>query len=74
MKPKRRNSKPPVKSSREQDAIIEKVIKLEKLVWKVAPGKGCKCLPGTRARRRRYDLSIVPDQRGFGRSDRPEGN
>jgi hypothetical protein len=36
MKPKRRNSKPPVKSSREQDAIIEKVIKLEKLVWNVA--------------------------------------
>ena len=36
MKPKRRNSKPSVKSSREQDAIIEKVIKLEKLVWKVA--------------------------------------
>jgi hypothetical protein len=36
MKPKRRNSKPPVKSSREQDAIVEKVIKLEKLVWKVA--------------------------------------
>jgi hypothetical protein len=36
MKPKRRNSKPAVKSSREQDAIIEKVIKLEKLVWKVA--------------------------------------
>jgi hypothetical protein len=36
MKPKRRNSKPPVKSSREQDAIIEKVIKLEKSIWKVA--------------------------------------
>jgi hypothetical protein len=36
MKPKRRNCKPPVKSSREQDAIIEKVIKLEKSVWKVA--------------------------------------
>ena len=36
MKPKRRNSKPSAKSSREHDAIIEKVIKLEKLVWKVA--------------------------------------
>ena len=36
MKLKRRNSKPLVKSSREQNAIIKKVIKLEKLVWKVA--------------------------------------
>ncbi len=36
MKPKRRNSKPIVKSSREQNAIIKEVIKLERLVWKVA--------------------------------------
>jgi hypothetical protein len=36
MKPKRRNSKPIVKSSREQSAIIKEVIKLERLVWKVA--------------------------------------
>jgi hypothetical protein len=36
MKPKGRKPKPLVKSSREKDAIIKKVIKLEKLVWKVA--------------------------------------
>ncbi len=36
MKPKRRNPKPLAKSSREQTAIVKKVIKLEKLVWKVA--------------------------------------
>lgn len=36
MKLKRRNSKPLVKSSHEQNAIIKEVIKLEKLVWKVA--------------------------------------
>jgi hypothetical protein len=36
MKPKRRNPKPLVKRSREQTAIVKKVIKLEKLVWKVA--------------------------------------
>jgi hypothetical protein len=42
MKPKPRNSKPPVKSSREQNAIIEEVIKLEKLVWKVAQERDAK--------------------------------
>ncbi len=36
MKLRRRHSKPLVKSSREKNAIIKKVIKLEKLVWKVA--------------------------------------
>ncbi len=36
MKPKRQNSKPSIKLSREQNATIKKIIKLEKLVWKVA--------------------------------------
>jgi hypothetical protein len=36
MKPKGPNSKPLTKSSREKNAIIKKIIKLEKLVWKVA--------------------------------------
>ena len=36
MKLKRQTSKPLAKSSREQAATIKKVIKLEKLVWKVA--------------------------------------
>jgi hypothetical protein len=36
MKPKGPNSKPLAKSSREKNAIIKKIIKLEKLVWKVA--------------------------------------
>jgi hypothetical protein len=36
MKRKGPNSKPLAKSSREKNAIIKKIIKLEKLVWKVA--------------------------------------
>ncbi len=36
MKPKRQNSKPSIKLSREQNATIRKIIKLKKLVWKVA--------------------------------------
>jgi hypothetical protein len=36
MKPKRQNSKPPIKRFREQNATIKKIIKLEKLVWEVA--------------------------------------
>jgi hypothetical protein len=36
MKPKLLNSKPVTKSSREKNAIIKKIIKLEKRVWKVA--------------------------------------
>lgn len=36
MKPKRRNPKPLAKRSREQTATVKKVIRLEKLVWKVA--------------------------------------
>ena len=36
MTPRGPNSKPLAKSSREKNAIIKKIIKLEKLVWKVA--------------------------------------